>query len=50
MISFALTGTCLDFTAEDHRVTERNAALEKVSVGVENVWSDPQCQSAVVLL
>jgi hypothetical protein len=29
MMSFALTGTCLDFAAEDRRVTERNAALKK---------------------
>jgi hypothetical protein len=50
MISFALTGTCLDFAAEDRRVTERNAALEKMSTGVENLWSDPRCRSAVVLL
>jgi hypothetical protein len=50
MISFALIGTCLDFAAEDRRVTERNAALEKMSAGVENLWSDPRRQSAVVLL
>jgi hypothetical protein len=29
VISFAIIGTCLDFAAEDRRVTERNAALEK---------------------
>jgi hypothetical protein len=46
----ALVGTCLDFAAEDRRVTERNAALEKMSAGVENLWSDPRRQSAVVLL
>jgi hypothetical protein len=50
MISFALIGTCLDFAAEDHRVTERNAALERVSAGVENLWSDPRRRNAVVLL
>jgi hypothetical protein len=50
MISFALIGTCLDFAAEDRRVTKQNAALEQMSVGVENLWSDPQCQSVVVLL
>jgi hypothetical protein len=50
LISFALIGTCLDFTAEDRRVTERNAALEKMSAGVENLWSDPRRRSAVVLL
>jgi hypothetical protein len=36
VISFALIGTCLDFAAEDRRVTERSAALEKTSAGVEN--------------
>jgi hypothetical protein len=50
MISFALIGTCLDFAAEDHRVTEQNAALERVSAGVENLWSDLRRRSAVVLL
>jgi hypothetical protein len=38
----ALVGTYLDFAAEDRRVTERNAALEKMSAGVENLWSDPR--------
>jgi hypothetical protein len=46
----ALVGTCLDFAAEDRRVTEWNTALEKMSTGVENLWSDPWCRSAVVLL
>jgi hypothetical protein len=50
MISFALIGTCLDFAAEDRRVTERNAVLEKMSTGVENLWSDPRRRSAIVLL
>jgi hypothetical protein len=50
MISFVIKGMCLDFTAEDHRVTERNAALERMSVGVETLWSDPRCRSAIVLL
>jgi hypothetical protein len=50
MISFALIGTCLDFAAKDRWVTERNAALEKMFAGVENLWSDPRCRSAVVLL
>jgi hypothetical protein len=35
MISFAIIGTCLDFAAEDCLVTEQNAALEKMSAGVE---------------
>jgi hypothetical protein len=50
VISFALIGTCLDFAAEDRRVTERSAALEKMSAGVENLWSDPRRRSAIVLL
>jgi hypothetical protein len=50
VISFALIGSCLDFAAEDRRVTERSAALEKMFTGVENLWSDPRCQSAIVLL
>jgi hypothetical protein len=50
MISLLITGTCLDFTAEDRRVTEQNAALEKMSAGVETLWSDPRRRKAVVLL
>jgi hypothetical protein len=47
---FVIIGTCLDFAAEDHRVTERNAALEKMSAGFETLWSDSRCRSAIVLL
>jgi hypothetical protein len=50
MVSFLVIGTCLDFAAEDRRVTEQNAALEKMSAHVETLWSDPRCQSAIVLL
>jgi hypothetical protein len=50
VISFAIIGTCLDFTAEDRRDTERSAALEKMSAGIETFWSDPRCRSAIVLL
>jgi hypothetical protein len=50
VISFALIGSCLDFAAEDRRVAERSAALEKMSAGVENLWSDPRRRSAIVLL
>jgi hypothetical protein len=50
VISFALIGTCLDFAAEDRWVTERSAALEKMSAGVKNLWSDPRRRSAIVLL
>jgi hypothetical protein len=47
---FAVVGTCLDFAAEERRVTERNTALEKMSTGCETLWSNPRCQSAIVLL
>jgi hypothetical protein len=50
MISFIILGTCLDFAAEDRRVTERNTALEKMSVGVETLWSDPRRRRTIVLL
>jgi hypothetical protein len=50
MTSLAIIGTCLDFAAEDHRVTEQNAALKKMSAGVETLWSDPRRRSAIVLL
>jgi hypothetical protein len=50
MISLLVIGTCLDFAAEDRRVTEQNAALEKMSAGVETLWSDPRRRSAIVLL
>jgi hypothetical protein len=50
LISFSIIGTCLDFAAEDRRVTEQNAALEKMSTGVETLWSDPQRRSVIVLL
>jgi hypothetical protein len=50
VISSAPIGTCLDFAAEDRRVTERGATLEKMSSGVENLWSDPRRRSAIVLL
>jgi hypothetical protein len=50
MISLLVIGTSLDFAAEDRRVTERNAALEKISAGVETLWSCPRRWSAIVLL
>jgi hypothetical protein len=50
VISFVILGTCLDFAAEDRRVTERNATLEKMSAGIETLWSDPRRRRAVVLL
>jgi hypothetical protein len=48
--SFAVVGTCLDFAAEECRVAEQNAALEKMSTGFETLWSDPRHRSAIVLL
>jgi hypothetical protein len=41
VISLAIIGTCLDFTAEDRQVTEQSAALEKMFTDVETLWSDP---------
>jgi hypothetical protein len=50
LISSVVLGTCLDFVAEARRVAERNAALEKVSEGIDSLWSDPRCRRAIVLL
>jgi hypothetical protein len=50
MISLLVIGTCLDFAAEDRQVTERNAALEKMSTDVETLWSDPRRRKAIILL
>jgi hypothetical protein len=50
VISLAIIGTCLDFAAEDRRVTEQNAALERMSADVETLCSDPRRRSAIVLL
>jgi hypothetical protein len=50
VISFVLLGTCLDFAAEARRVAERNTALEKMSEGIESLWSDPRRRRAIVLL
>jgi hypothetical protein len=50
VISFALVGTCLDFAAEARRVAERNTTLEKMSEGIESLWSDPQRHRAIVLV
>jgi hypothetical protein len=50
VISFSILGTCLDFAAKNHRVTERNTALEKMSEGIDSLWSNPRCRSAIILL
>jgi hypothetical protein len=50
VISFVILGTCLDFAAEDRRVAEWNTALEKISAGIESLWSDPRHRRAIVLL
>jgi hypothetical protein len=47
---FIDVGTCLDFVGETHRVSERIAALERSSGGVETFWSGPRRRSAIVLL
>jgi hypothetical protein len=48
--SFFILGTCLDFAVEAHRVAERNTALEKMSGGIDSLWSDPRRRHAIVLL
>jgi hypothetical protein len=40
----------LDFVGEAHRVSERIAALERSSGGVETFWYDPRRCNAIVLL
>jgi hypothetical protein len=40
----------LDFVGEARRVSERIAALERLSGGVETFWSDSRRRSAIVLL
>jgi hypothetical protein len=47
---FIIPCTCLDFVGETRRVSERNAALEKSSEGVDSLWSDPRRRRAIVLL
>jgi hypothetical protein len=47
---FIVVGTCLDFVGEARRVSERIAALERSSGGVETFWSDPRRRNAIVLL
>jgi hypothetical protein len=47
---FAIVGTSLEFVGEARRVSERIAALERLSGGVETFWSDPRRRSAIVLL
>jgi hypothetical protein len=47
---FAIVGTCLDFVNEARRVSERVAALESSSGGVETFWSEPRRRNAIVLL
>jgi hypothetical protein len=50
LILFVISSTCLDFVAEARRVSERITALEKVSEGIDSLWSDPRCRRAIVLL
>jgi hypothetical protein len=49
-MSFVILGTCLDFAAEARRVAKRNMALEKMSEGIDSLWSDPRRRRAIVLL
>jgi hypothetical protein len=50
VMSFVILGTCLDFAAEARRVAERNATLEKMSEGIDSLWSNPRRRRAIVLL
>jgi hypothetical protein len=50
VMCFVILGTCLDFAAEDRRVAERNVVLEKMSEGIDSLWSDPRRRCAIVLL
>jgi hypothetical protein len=40
----------MDLVGETRRVSERTAALEKASQGIDSLWSDPRCCRAIVLL
>jgi hypothetical protein len=50
LVSFRISGTCLDLVGETRRVSERTAALEKASEGTDSLWSDPRRRRAIVLL
>jgi hypothetical protein len=45
-----LPGTCLHPADEDRRVSERIAALDRVSRDTNSLWADLRRRSAVVLL
>jgi hypothetical protein len=51
---FALTllcvGVCLDPVVEDHRVSERVAALERFSSDTNTFWANAHRRGAMVLL
>jgi hypothetical protein len=49
-MTFIVVGTCLDFVGETCRISERIAALERSSEGVESFWSNPRHRRAIVLL
>jgi hypothetical protein len=49
-MNLRLLGTFLHPADEDRRVSERTAALEKVSKDTNSLWADPQRRSAIVLL
>jgi hypothetical protein len=50
LISFHVSGTCLDLVCETRRVVEQTAALKKASEGTDSLWSDPRRRRAIVLL
>jgi hypothetical protein len=49
-MNMRLPGTCLHPTYEDRWVSERIAALERLSKDTNTLWDDPRRRSAVVLL
>jgi hypothetical protein len=49
-MNMCLPGTCLHPTDEDRWVSERIAALERLSKDTNTLWADPRRHSAVVLL
>jgi hypothetical protein len=50
LISFRISGTCLDLVGETRWVSERIATVEKASEGTDSLWSNPQRRHAIVLL
>jgi hypothetical protein len=50
ILIFYSLGICLNPVDEGRRVSERIAALERVSLNTNTFWIDPWCRNAIVLL